>query len=273
MWPYFYAGTMGLIQRDGIERLRHVMRYSRQHSTFCITLADAGWNVGTGAKRGVNPREMASSDLIVVWGGNPVHTQVNVMHHISQARRNRGAKLVVVDPYRTATAEKADLHLMVRPGTDGALACAVMHVLFAEGFADRDYLAAHTDVPDELEAHLQSRTPAWAADITGVSEQDIIEFARLYGRTQRSFIRMGYGFTRSRNGSANAHAVTCLPAITGAWQHEGGGALYANAALYKIDGTLIQGLDAVDEAYGCWTSPASDRSCAAIRPTSETGLR
>ena len=101
VWPFFYAGTMGLVQRDGIERLRHTMRYSRQHSTFCTPLADAGWIAGVGVKRGLDPRELQQADLIVVWGGNPVHTQVNVMNHISKARRERGAKLVVVDPYRT----------------------------------------------------------------------------------------------------------------------------------------------------------------------------
>ena len=122
VWPYFYAGTMGLVQRDGIERLRNVKRYSRQHSTFCITLVDAGWIAGTGAKRGVDPREIGESDLIVVWGGNPVSTQVNLMRHIQRARKERGAKLVVVDCYRTPTVEKADVPVIVRPGTDGALA-------------------------------------------------------------------------------------------------------------------------------------------------------
>ena len=155
VWPYHYAGTMGLVQRDGIERFRHVARTSRMQQTFCVTLVDNGWNAGTGAKRGVDAREMAESDLIVVWGGNPVATQVNLMHHISRARRERGAQVVVVDPYRTATAEKADLHLMPAPGSDAALACGVMHVLFRDGFADRDYLARYTDCPAELEAHLR----------------------------------------------------------------------------------------------------------------------
>jgi anaerobic selenocysteine-containing dehydrogenase len=246
VWPYFYAGTMGHVQRDGIDRLRHVMKYSRQYSTICVTLADAGWYAGVGVRRGVDSREVAESDLIVVWGGNPVSTQVNLMAHIQRARKTRGAKLVVVDPYRTGTAEAADLHLMVRPGTDAALACAVMHVLFAEDYADRAYLARYTDVPDALEAHLASRGPAWAAAITGVAEADILEFARLYGRTRRSFIRVGYGFSRGRNGAAQIHAVTCLPAITGAWQYRGGGALYAGGALYPLDKTLIQGLDRLD---------------------------
>jgi len=247
VWPFFYAGTMGLVQRDGIERLRHTMGYSGQHSTFCITLVDAGWIAGTGAKRGLDPREMADSDLIVVWGANPVNTQVNVMRHIARAKRERGAKLVVVDPYRTGTAEKAHLHLMPRPGTDGALACAIMHTLFTEGFADREYLARYTDVPEELEAHLQTRTPQWASRISGVPAQQIIDFARLYGSTQRSFLRMGYGLSRSRNGAANVHAVSCLPAITGAWRHKGGGALYSNGAIYDIDQTTIMGLDVRDK--------------------------
>ncbi|MCP5152086.1 MAG: molybdopterin oxidoreductase family protein [Chromatiales bacterium] len=246
VWPHYFAGTMGLVQRDSIERFRHVLGYSRQHSTICTPLVDNGWIAGTGAKRGVDPREIADSDLIVVWGGNPVSTQVNVMHHIARARRERGAYLVVVDPYRSPTAEKADLHLMPRPGTDGALACAVMHVLFAEGFADRDYLARHTDAPDDLERHLATRTPAWASAITGIPVDTIVDFARRYGATPRAFIRLGYGFARSRNGSAQVHAVSCLPAVTGAWRHRGGGALYSNAALYPVDSSLIMGLDARD---------------------------
>jgi anaerobic selenocysteine-containing dehydrogenase len=246
VWPYYYAGTMGLVQRDGINRLRHALGYSRQVSTICVMLADTGWNAGAGVKRGVDSREMAESDLIVVWGGNPVSTQVNLMTHVAKARKNRGAKLVVIDPYRTPTAEIADLHLAVRPGTDAALACAVMHVLFKEGYADRDYMVKYTDVPDELEAHLATRDPAWAARITGLSEQAISEFARLYGRTRRSFIRIGYGFSRSRNGSAQLFAATCLPAVTGAWQYRGGGALYGSSAIYPLDRTLIEGLDVVD---------------------------
>ncbi len=247
VWPYFYAGTMGLVQRDGIERFRHALNYSRQFSTICSTLADAGWIAGTGVKRGTDSREIAQSDLIVVWGGNPVSTQVNVMTHIAKARKERGARLVVVDPYRTGTAAIADAHLPLRPGTDAALACAVMHVAFAEGYADREYMAKFTDVPDELERHVATRTPEWAAEITGLDAEEIREFARLYGRTKRSYIRVGYGFSRSRNGAANVFAVTCLPAVTGAWQYLGGGALYSNTGMYELDQTLIQGLDVKDK--------------------------
>jgi anaerobic selenocysteine-containing dehydrogenase len=246
VWPYFYAGTMGLVQRDGIDRLRNVMGYSREKETICVALSDAGWFAGVGVKRGVDAREMEESELIVVWGGNPVSTQVNAMTHIARARKARGTRLVVVDPYRTGTAAAADLHLALRPGTDGALAVAVMHVLFKEGYADRGYMARYTDAPGELEAHVASRTPEWAAAITGLDAARIVEFARLYGRTKRSYIRVGYGFTRSRNGAVNMHAVTCLPTVTGAWQHRGGGALYSNAGLYPIDRTLIKGLDRLD---------------------------
>ncbi|HEY3909882.1 MAG TPA: molybdopterin-dependent oxidoreductase [Stellaceae bacterium] len=246
VWPYYYAGTMGVVQRDGINRLRHAMRYSREDLSICNMLADAGWLAGVGVKRGVDGREMAKADLIVVWGGNPVSTQVNVMTHIAAARRERGARLVVIDPYRTASAEAADLHLAPLPGTDGALACALMHVLFKEGYADRTYMARYADDPEGLEAHLETRGPEWAASITGLRADEITDFARLYGSTKRSYIRLGYGFSRSRNGSAQVFAVTCLPTVTGTWQYEGGGALYSNHGLVPLDRTLVEGLDRLD---------------------------
>ncbi len=246
VWPFFFAGTMGLVQRDGINRLRNVMKYSRQKMTICTTLPEIGWQAGVGESRGLDSREMAKSDLIVMWGGNPVSTQVNVMTHVSRARKERGAKFVVIDPYRTPTAAVADLHLAPRPGTDGALACAVMHIAFRDGHADLDYLERFTDFPTDLRQHLSSRSPEWAAGITGLAVAEIEDFARLYCSTPRSFIRAGYGFARSRNGVANMHAVTCLPAVTGAWQHEGGGALWSNRGIYRFNKTLIEGLDALD---------------------------
>ena len=118
---------------------------------------------------GPDPREMAVSDCVVIWGTNPVHTQVNVMTHAMRARKERGAKIVAIDIYRNATMKQADMPLLVRPGTDGALACAVMHVLFRDGHADRDYLERYTDCPRELEEHLRSRDPSWASAITGLA--------------------------------------------------------------------------------------------------------
>jgi len=246
VWPYYFAGTMGLVQRDGINRLRHAMRYSGMDKTICTWIVQSGWLAGTGRLSGVDPCEAEESDLIVVWGGNPVSTQVNLMTHIARARKTRGATLVVVDPYRTPTAQAADRHLMLRPGTDAALACAVMHVMFAEGFADRAFLASHTDDPAGLERHLASRGPDWAAAITGLSVAEIVDFARLYGRTQRAFLRVGYGFSRSRNGASAVHAVSCLPAVGGKWRHRGGGAIWNFGQVYRWNKTLIEGLDLRD---------------------------
>src|SRR5690606_2772811 len=131
-------------------------------------LAWSGYLAGTGRMAGVDPREMARSDVVVIWGTNAASTQVNVMTHALRARRERGARIVVVDTYRNATAAQADLFVCVRPGTDGALACALMHVLFRDGYADRAYLARYTADAEALEAHLATRDPAWASAITGV---------------------------------------------------------------------------------------------------------
>src|SRR5580692_1292413 len=246
VWPYYYAGTMGLVMRDGINRLAHVKKYSRFYGTICSTIAWAGFAAGTGKVAGVDPREMAKSDLVVIWGTNAVATQVNVMTHAAKARKERGARIAVVDVYDNATMKQADIKIILRPGTDGAFACGVMHVLFREGFADRDYLARYTDCPGELEAHLATRTPEWASAICGVPVEEIEAFARAVGQTQRSFFRLGYGFTRSRNGAAQMHAALCIPAVTGAWQHEGGGAFFNNHAIWKFNESVIEAHEAID---------------------------
>jgi anaerobic selenocysteine-containing dehydrogenase len=246
VWPYFYAGTMGRVMRDGINRLRHVKKYSGFYSTICINPAWTGFIAGTGRLSGPDPREIAQSDCVVIWGTNPVVTQVNVMTHAISARRTRGARLVVVDVYRTATMQQADLGLIIKPGTDAALACAVMHILFRDGHADREFLATMTDAPAELEHHLLTRDPSWASAITGLAVAEIEAFAALVGTRKRSYFRLGYGFSRSRNGAVNMHAASCIAAVTGAWAHEGGGAFHNNGAIYHWDNTLIEGLDRVD---------------------------
>jgi anaerobic selenocysteine-containing dehydrogenase len=246
VWPYFYAGTMGLVMRDGVERLTHVKRYSRFFGTICVGAAWPGYVAGAGRVSGVSPSEMAKSDVIVIWGTNAVATQVNLMTHVTRARKERGAKIVVIDIYDTETMRQADLPLRLKPGTDGALACAVMHVLFRDGLADRAYLARYADAPAALEAHLQTRTPQWASAITGLPVEAIEAFAALVGRNKRTFFRLGYGFSRQRNGAANMHAALCLPVVSGAWAHEGGGALHSNSGYFKLDKTMIEGLDARD---------------------------
>jgi anaerobic selenocysteine-containing dehydrogenase len=246
VWPYFYAGTMGLVMRDGIERLTHSKKYSRFFGDICVGISYPGYLAGTGKMRGVNFDEIEKADCVVIWGTNAVATQVNLMTHATRARKTRGAKIVAIDVYETETLRQADLALKLRPGTDGALACAVMHVLFRDGLADWDYMRRYTDDPDGLAAHVATRDPAWGAEITGLRVEDIEAFAALVGGRKRTFFRMGYGFSRQRNGASNMHAALCIPAVTGAWAHEGGGALHGSGAVYKLDRTLIEGLDAVD---------------------------
>jgi anaerobic selenocysteine-containing dehydrogenase len=232
--------------RDGIKRLTNVKRYSGFYSTICINTAWSGFLAGTGRMMGPDPREMAKADCVVIWGTNAVATQVNVMTHAMRARKERGAKIVVIDIYRNDTMKQADLALCLRPGTDGALACAVMHVLFRDGLADRDYLNRYADAPEELEAHLASRDPQWASEITGLSIEEIEAFAALVGSRKRTYFRLGYGLSRQRNGASNMHAASCIAIVTGAWALEGGGAFHNNAAIYHWRKTLIEGLDASD---------------------------
>lgn len=246
VWPYYYAGTMGLVQRDGIHRLRHEKKYSRQYDTICAMVATSGYIAATGRLAGPDPREMAKSDLVVIWGTNPVATQVNVMTHAVKARKRRGAKIAVVDVYETETAKQADLALILKPGTDAALACAVMHVLFRDGHANWPYLERYSDDPRGFAEHLSGRTPEWAAAITGLSVDEIEAFANLVGTTERTFIRAGYGFTRTRNGIVSMHAVVSIPTVTGAWEHEGGGAFMSNGGIFALDNSMIVGRDLLD---------------------------
>jgi len=241
IWPYQYAGTMGHVMRASIERLRNAKNYSGQKQTICSMVAWAGYVAGTGLQSGVNPEQMAKSDCIIIWGTNPVYTQVNLMTHAIKARRNNGAKIVVIDIYRSATMKQADIGIILRPGSDGALAAAVMHVLLKENLADFDYMAKYTDFSPEFAEHLAQKSPEWAAKITGLPEQEIIEFARLIGNKKATYFRLGFGFTRQRNGATNMHAALCLPAMSGAWQYPGGGAFHSSGGIWGLDKSLIEG--------------------------------
>ena len=163
------------------------------------------------------------------------------MTHAVRARKDRGAKIVVIDIYANATVRQADMGIVLKPGTDGAFACAVMHVLFRDGLADWDYLNSYTDDPKGLEAHLGSRTPEWAAEITGLNVEEIEAFAHLVGQTKRTYFRLGYGFTRQRNGAVNMHAAASIACVTGAFLYEGGGAFHSNSGIFKMDKREIEG--------------------------------
>ncbi|MDR7146604.1 molybdopterin oxidoreductase family protein [Rhizobium sp. BE258] len=241
VWPYFYAGTMGWVQRDSIERLRHAKRYSGFFSSICTNPAWTGFTMATGTLRGPDPREMARTDCVVIWGTNAVATQVNVMTHAIKSRKERGAKIVVVDIYDNPTMKQADMALIVRPGTDAALACAVMHVAFRDGYADRAYMAKFADDPAGLEAHLKTKTPEWAAAITGLSVEEIEAFAALVGQTRKTFFRLGYGFTRQRNGAVAMHAAASIATVLGSWQYEGGGAFHSNSDIFRMNNAELTG--------------------------------
>jgi anaerobic selenocysteine-containing dehydrogenase len=246
VWPYFYAGTMGQVQRDSIERLRHAKRYSGFFDTICTNMAWTGYVMGTGALRGPDPREMAKADVVVIWGTNAVATQINVMTHAVKARKERGAKIVVVDIYDNPTMKQADLGLILKPGTDAALACAVMHIAFRDNYADRDYMAKFADDPAGLEAHLKSKTPEWASDITGLPVEEIEAFARLVGTTKKTFFRLGYGFARQRNGAVAMHAALSISTVLGSWQYEGGGAFHNNGEIFRLNKSQLMGTSYAD---------------------------
>ena len=241
VWPYFYAGTMGQVQRDSIERLRHAKKYSGFFGSICTNMAWTGYVMGTGALRGPDPREMAKSDCVVIWGTNAVSTQINVMTHAVKARKERGAKIVVVDIYDNPTMKQADMGLILKPGTDAALACAVMHIAFRDGYADRDYMDRFADDPAGLEAHLRTKTPEWASAITGLSVAEIEAFARLVGTTPKTFFRLGYGFARQRNGTVSMHAALSISTVLGSWQHEGGGAFHNNGDIFRLNKAELMG--------------------------------
>ncbi|MFN7101596.1 MAG: molybdopterin-dependent oxidoreductase [Pseudorhizobium sp.] len=241
VWPYFYAGTMGQVQRDSIERLRHARKYSGFFGSICTNMAWTGYVMGTGALRGPDPREMAKSDCVVIWGTNAVSTQINVMTHAVKARKERGAKIVVVDIYDNPTMKQADMGLILKPGTDAALACAVMHIAFRDGYADRAYMARFADDPAGLEAHLRTKTPEWASAITGLSVAEIEAFARLVGTTPKTFFRLGYGFARQRNGTVSMHAALSISTVLGSWQHEGGGAFHNNGDIFRLNKAELMG--------------------------------
>lgn len=233
--PYSYAGTMGLVQGESMDRrFFHRLGASFLDRTICAAAGAAGWKATVGAMIGADPEAVAEARLILIWGANPVVSNLHGWRHLQEAKR-RGARLVCIDPRRSETAAKCDLHLAPLPGTDGGLALAIMQVLIAEDLLDRDYIARHTLGFDELAARVRECTPAWAAARTGLAEADILALARAYGGEPRSLIRLNYGLNRCRGGGMAVRNVACLPALTGAWRHAGCGALLSTSGNFPVD--------------------------------------
>src|SRR5579859_5436427 len=244
--PYSYAGAMGKLSYASMDRrFFHYMGASLLDRTICSTTGADAYRAVMGTTMGTDPEGFPEARLIVVWGTNPVSTNVHLMPFIQEARR-RGARLIVVDPHRSKTAELADLHLRVNPGTDAALVLAMIHVLVRENLHDAAFLAAHTLGWDALAARARAWTPERAAPITGLSTEQIVDFARLYATTQPSVIRLSYGMTRHTNGGQNTRAVLMLPAVTGAWGRVGGGALLSTSGTFGLNQAALERADLLD---------------------------
>jgi len=240
--PFSYGGTLGLVQYWAGHPLFHALGASRLDRTICISTAYAGWRATLGTVTGNDSEQMVDSDLIVLWGINASHTHINAMTLVKQARR-RGAFVVCVDPYRTPTARQADWHLMPRPGTDGALALGVMHVLIGEGRVDHDYVQRATLGFTALAQHVKAYDPERVAAITGLAAEDIVAFARRYGATRAAFIRVGIGLSRHDNGGMTCRTIACLPALTGAYAHPAGGALLSSTSAFGLAYAALERAD------------------------------
>ena len=232
--PYSYGGTLGLIQYWAGHPLFHALGASQLDRSICIATAYAGWSATLGTVAGNDAEQLVDSELVVLWGINASYTHINLMTLVKRARK-RGAFVVCIDPYRTATARSADLYLQPRPGTDGALALGMMHVLIAEGLIDRDYIERATLGFAPLAESVRTYDPARVSGITGLSAEEIVSLARRYGATKASFLRVGIGLSRHDNGGATCRAIACLPALTGAYAHPAGGALLSSSRTFGLD--------------------------------------
>ena len=237
--PFSYAGSMGQVQYYAGHPLFHALGASRLERSICVSTAYAGWRATVGVVTGNDSEQMVGADLVVLWGVNAAYSTVNVMTLVKQARA-RGAYVVVVDPYRTPTAQQADEHLMVRPGSDTALALAVMHVLVAEGRLDRDYIGRATLGFERLVEHLPAYSPDAVAASVGLPAETIVRFARRYGAGPRSFIRIGIGLSRHDNGGMTCRTLACLPALTGAYADPHGGALLSSGEAPGFDFSVLE---------------------------------
>ncbi|HMK56115.1 MAG TPA: molybdopterin-dependent oxidoreductase [Dissulfurispiraceae bacterium] len=237
--PCSYAGTMGLVQRNCGHAFFYRMGASQLERTICSPAKGAGWKAIMGNTQGPHPDEMIQSDLVVLWGINAAATSIHSLRGVHEAKRH-GADVWLIDTYETHTARTADRVFLTRPGSDGALALGMMHVLIRDGLADNAFIAKHVKGFAELrDAVLPQYTPKTVSSITGLSATIIEEMARLYGAATAPFIRLGSGLSRYANGAMTVRAITCLPAISGAWSKPGGGMLAGTSTGPAIDTSRI----------------------------------
>lgn len=232
--PYSYAGTMGLVQGEGMAaRFFHRLGASLLDRTICAAAGGEGLVQTLGGKVGMKVEHFAESKLILIWGSNSIGSNLHFWKLAQQAKRD-GARLVCIDPRRTETADKCHEHIALKPGTDAALALALMHELTVNGWLDHDYIARHTLGWDALRERALQWPPERAAAVCGVPVQQIRDLARAYGTTRPAAIRLNYGMQRVRGGGNAARAVACLPALVGAWRHRAGGLLLSSSGMFPV---------------------------------------
>src|SRR6266478_2934303 len=233
--PCSYAGTMGMVQYSSMDRrFFHKLGASLLDRTLCSSAGKFGLKATLGGSVGMDPERFDESKLILLWGANPIVSNLHLWSRVQEAKR-RGAKVIAIDPYRSLSAEKCSQHVALLPGTDGALALGMMHVLITEGLIDRDYIERATLGFAALAESVRAYDPARVSAITGLSAEEIVNLARRYGATKASFLRLGIGLSRHDNGGATCRAIACLPALTGAYAHPAGGALLSSSRTFGLD--------------------------------------
>jgi anaerobic selenocysteine-containing dehydrogenase len=260
--PYSYAGNSGLIHYGSLDRrFFAAIGASLLDRTICAAAGSEGYRSVMGANIGFDPEKIENAKLIIAWGSNIISSNVHLWPFVEKAKK-KGARLLVIDPYRSRTAEKADWHIAPLPGTDGALTLAMMHVLFRDGLTDDDYIERFTLGVDGLKTRAREWTPARAAVETGLAADTIERLAREYGTTRPSAIRMNYGLNRAAGGGNTVRLVACLPALVGDWRHVGGGVQLSSSGTYPVrtkalerpemvrEGTRTINMSALGEALG-----------------------
>jgi anaerobic selenocysteine-containing dehydrogenase len=248
--PYSYAGNMGLLQYASMDRrFFHAIGASQLDRTICSSAGAAGLAITLGSRLGTDVEAFAHSELIILWGTNPITSNLHLWSRCQEAKR-RGAKLIAIDPYKSLSAEKCHQWLPIKPGTDAALALAMMHVLIRDDLLDRDYIVNYTHGFDALKTRVADWCPVRASKICGISVDDIEALAKAYGSTKKAAIRLNYGMQRHGGGGMAVRTVLCLPALTGAWREASGGALLSTSGAYPINSAHLERPDLMPKREG-----------------------
>ena len=248
--PYSYAGTMGYLNGSGMDRrFFHRLGASRLDRTICSSAGGVGLTEALGVRYGTEPEQFRHSRLILAWGANILGTNVHLWPFVMEARRN-GAKLYTIDPRRNRTGAAADKHFFINPGSDTALALAMMHVIAGENLHDADYVARHTEGFEALRERVREWTPQRAAQLTGIPADEIVTLAREYATTRPAVIRLNYGTQRSERGAMAVRTIALLPALTGSWKDIGGGLQLSTSQAFQVNRAGLERADLQEKALG-----------------------